>query len=276
MSKILEIMNRPSQKKAQEQQQETAEKKRGTWLVRNIKWIMFAFFNAVALVFDGLAVTTVYSLTKGNLLLSALALLPTGIPMFMWEGGWLYPLADGKQKKKAIYGVILSIASALIVGVLAIVADLGDTEMRFWVSVALLVWCVLAVVVHGIWAALYFYKDPIIMRDHELQVTIADNQYQSDSLRESEALLKDAEKMLETELRLKNRFGENEVNRALELLLGVDLNGDGKIGDRKTQNQPKLAYSKDGEKMPELTKNTGENERGADKQENIRPNQNGR
>jgi len=196
--------------------------------------------------------------------------------MFMWEGGWLYPLADSKQKRKAIYGVILSIASALIVGILAIVADLGNPEMRYWVSVALLIWCVLAVIVHGIWAALYFYKDPIIMRDHELQVTIADNQYQSDSLRESEALLLDVEKMLETELKLKNRFGESEVNRALELLLGVDLNGDGKIGDRKSNNQPQRVFSNEENKPPQ----TQQEGQGAKEQArgdgNKSPNQNGR
>ncbi len=263
MSKILEIMNRPSQKKEQERNKETSEKKKGAFLVRNIKWIMFGFFNLVALVFDGLAVTTVYSLTSGNYLLSALALLPTGVPMFMWEGGWLYPLADKRQKNSAIWGIILSIASALVVGVLAIVADLGDPNTRFWVSVVLLAWCVLAVVIHGIMAAMYFYKDPIIMRDHELQVTIADNEFQSDSLRESEALLTDLEKMLEREQSLKARFGESEVNRALEILLGVDLNGDGKVGGKKPQNSqqpPKqvVQYSAD---VASPSKNTGENER---------------
>ena len=249
MGKMIELMNRPSQKKKQEKEQELQEKKKGSWLVRNIKWVMFAFFNSVTLVFDGLAVTTVYALTGGNLLLSALALLPTGIPMFMWEGGWLYPLADSKQKKLAIYGVILSVVSALIVGILAIVADLGTAEMNFWVSAALLIWCVLSVVVHGIGAALYFYKDPIIMRDHELQVTIADNQYQSDSLRESEALLLDVEKMLQKESDLKARFGESEVNKALEILLGIDINGDGKIGGKGNQTQrpalPMQVYNSD-------------------------------
>jgi hypothetical protein len=165
--------------------------------------------------------------------------------MFMWEGGWLYPLADTKQKKLAIYGVVLSVVSALIVGVLAIVADLGTPEMNFWVSAALLIWCVLSVVAHGIMAAFYFYKDPIIMRDHELQVTIADNQYQSDSLRESEALLLDVEKMLQKESDLKARFGEEEVNKALEILLGIDINKDGKIG-----NKPIRSFASDSQNPP--------------------------
>jgi hypothetical protein len=264
MSNILGIMNRPSQKKKQEKEQQASEKKKGTWLVRNIKWIMFAFFNCVALVFDGLAVTTVYSLTTGNLLLSALALLPTGVPMFMWEGGWLYPLADGRQKSLAIYGVILSIASALVVGILAIIADLGDPTVRYWVSVSLLIWCVIAVMAHGIMSAFYFYKDPIIMRDHELQVTIADNQYQSDSLRESETLLTDIEKMLSREQELKARFGEKEVNRALEILLGVDLDGDGKVGG-KQQSRPMVQLSSDAETPHRTQQNDGKAERSDEK-----------
>lgn len=243
MSNILKILNRVPEKKKQEEHKEQEERKKGFVLVRNVKWIMFTFFNAVALVFDALAMTTVYALTNGNLLLTALALLPTGIPMFMWEGGWLYPLADKAQKTKAIVGIVLSVLSALVVGALAIVASLDtDPQMRFWVSTVLLVWCVVVVVVHGILAALYFYRDPIIMREHELQVTKADNDYQRETMRDAESLLKDATKMLEQEQEMKNRFGEDAVNRALEILLGVDLNGDGKIGDRpkgQQQNAPR-------------------------------------
>jgi hypothetical protein len=247
MANILNILNRVPEKKKAEDHKEQEERKKGFVLVRNIKWIMFAFFNCVALVFDGLAMTTVYTLTNGNLLLTALSLLPTGIPMFMWEGGWLYPLADKAQKTKAIIGVVLSVVSALVVGTLAIVASLTtDPSVRFYVSVILLVWCVVVVVIHGILAALYFYKDPIILREHELQVTKADNDYQRETMRDAESLLKDATKMLEQEKDMKSRFGEAEVNRALEILLGIDINGDGKIGDRpmrqfaKTNEQAEL------------------------------------
>lgn len=238
MSNILKVLNRPSQKKEQEKQNEIKDRKRGPWIIRNIKWVMFAFFNAVALVFDALAVSTVYTLTNGSVLFSALALLPTGVPMFMWEGGWLYPLADPKQKKKAISGVVLSVVSALVVGTLAIFANLGTGDTRFWVSATLLTWCVIVVVVHGVLAAFYFYKDPEIQRDHELQVVIADNAYQEETLRESENLLRAAENLLSKEQELKKKFGDKEVNRALELLLNIDLNGDGRIGDRQPQYPP--------------------------------------
>ena len=241
---ILNVLNRQSQKKQVDEKKEQEEKKRGLWIVRNIKWIMFAFFNLVALVFDGLAVTTVYALTSGNLLLTSLSLLPTGVPMFMWEGGWLYPLADKSQKKKAIFGIVLSVVSALIVGSLAIVATLDtNPNTRFYVSTALLIWCVLVVITHGILAAFYFYKDPIIMREHELQVTKADNDYQRETMQEAETLLRDAEKILSTEQRLKQTFGEKEVNKALEILLGVDLNGDGKIGDRQVKQMPTMTVN---------------------------------
>ena len=248
MSELLKVLNRPSQKKEQEKQVEMRDKKRGPWIVRNIKWVMFSFFNTVAFVFDALAVTTVYQLTNGSVLLSALSILPTGVPMLMWEGGWLYPLADSKQKAKSLWGVGLSILSALVVGGCAILATLGDDTFRFWVSAFMLVWCVIVVIVHGILAALYFYKDPVIQRDHELQVTIAENAHQSETLRETETLLRDVETMLTKEQELKARFGEGEVNRALELLLGIDLNGDGKIGGRKQQTpnlQPANTFASD-------------------------------
>ena len=254
---ILRYLNRPSQKKEQDKQAELSKRKQGPVVVRNIKWFMFVFFNAVALVFDGLAVTTVYTLTNGNYLLSALALLPTGIPMFMWEGGWLYALASPEQKRRSIYGVILSVASAIVVGVLAILANLGDAEMRFWVSTGLLSWCVITVVVHGIWAAQYFYKDPVIVRDHELQVAISDNEYQAESLDEAEKILDKAVTLLEKEEKMRKRFGEAEVNRALEILLGVDLNGDGTIGGKlnKGSNTSNSTNSTGGDapKKPDTT-----------------------
>lgn len=238
---ILRYLNRPSQKKEQDKQAELSKRKQGPVVVRNIKWFMFVFFNSVALVFDGLAVDTVYTLTK-DYLLSALALLPTGIPMFMWEGGWLYALASPEQKRHSIYGIILSVLSAVVVGTLAILANLGDAEMRFWVSTGLLSWCVITVVIHGVWAAQYFYKDPVIVRDHELQVAISDNEYQAESLDEAEKILDKAVVLLEKEESMRKRFGEAEVNRALEILLGVDLNGDGTIGGKpnKSSSTPAL------------------------------------
>lgn len=238
MSSILQVLNRGPQKKQQDERRETEEKKRGPWITRHAKWFMFVFFNAVALVFDGLAVTTVYKLTNGNLLLSALSLLPTGVPMFMWEAGWLYPLADKAQKIKSLWGIGISILSALVVGSLAIVATLTtDPQETFLVSASLLIWCVIIVITHGILAALYFYRDPVIIRDHELQVTKADNDYQRETLRDAEALLGDAERMLERERIMRERFGEKEVNRALEILMGIDLDGDGKIGDKPIKQQ---------------------------------------
>ena len=69
MSELLKVLNRPSQKKEQEKQAEMRDKKRGPWIVRNIKWVMFCFFNAVAFVFDALAVTTVYHHPKSLKLL---------------------------------------------------------------------------------------------------------------------------------------------------------------------------------------------------------------
>ena len=241
MSEILKVLNRPSQKREQDKQAEQREKKKGLWIVRNIKWVMFLFFNSVAFLFDALAVTTVYTLTYGDVLLSALALLPTGVPMLMWEGGWLYPLASPDQKRRAIWGIVLAVFSAVVVGVLAIVANQGGGDVRVFVSIGMLAWCVITVIIHGYWAALYFYKDPVIQRDHELQVTIAGNEYQRDSLQETESLLKDVETILTREKELKERFGEGEVNRALELILGIDLNGDGKIAGRPIQPKQNAA-----------------------------------
>jgi len=248
---VVDVLNRPSQKQAQERAKIADNRKRGSWIVRNAKWFLFAFFNAVALVFDGLAVTTVYSLTHGSILLSALSLLPTGIPMFLWEAGWLNPLSDTEQKRRAIWGVVLSVASAAVVGFMAILADIGGSDLRFWLSFVLLAWCVVAVIVHGVMAALYFYKDPITVRDHSLQATISENEFQKDTLEAGKSLMDSATEMLTREKELRETFGDDAVNRTLEILLGIDLNGDGTVGGKKQTsppNQPVKMFSGNGSK----------------------------
>ena len=246
---IVDILNRPSQKKQQEIAKVQEGRKRGPWLTRNAKWIAFLFFNFVALVFDAFAVTTVYTLTNHSILFAILALLPTGIPMFMWEAGWLNPLADTEQKTRAIWGVILSVISAVIVGFSAIFVDVGDANLTFWVSIILLGWCVLAVITHGVMAALYFYKDPITIRDHSLQSTISENEFQQDTLKAGKDLMDSAATMLKQEAELREQFGDSAVNRTLEILLGIDLNHDGKIGGQsipqRTQTQPMVRMAKD-------------------------------
>jgi hypothetical protein len=229
---LLDVVNQPKQKERAEKAKREIDSKRGNVLVRNSKWIMFAFANVVATLIDAMAVSTVWQLTNGNVLLAVLSVLPTAIPLYMWEIGWLYPLAEPAQKRKAIGGVALSVATALVIGGLAIVAALStDLQIRSVVSIVLLGWCLIVLAIHAVLAALYFYTDPQTKKDHAIQVTVADHEHQKSLLDASGELLDAAERALGRQQALEAKYGKEETRAMLEILRGVDIDGDGTLGN---------------------------------------------
>lgn len=228
---IGEMLQMSEEKKKKEEQAKREKKHRANFFVRNAKLWLILFANTVALAFDFLAVTTVYSLTGGNYLMSGLSLLPTGIPMILWELAWLNPLSNTDQKNRAVSGMVLSVVSAVIVGVLAVLAiELPGAHTIL--SIVLLIWCVGAVVFHGLQSAFYFYKDPVIEREHLLQTTISDQEFQMDTLAQGRSVMKTIREGLEDEKALRLEFGDDAVNRWLGIVLGE---GDGlSVGDKVT------------------------------------------
>lgn len=219
MRTIAEVLGIHAKKREEERRVSIEKKHRPNFFIRNAKTWLIIFANIIALTFDALAVTTVYSLTGGNAWMSLLSLLPTGVPMILWELGLLNPLANPDQKNRSTLGVIVSIVSAFIVGVLAVLA----VEFANWgqgISVLLLVWCVSAVIFHGVQAALYFYRDPIIERERTLQNAISEQEFQMDTLAHSRTVLAAVREGLGNEKALRDEFGDLAVDRWLGIILG--------------------------------------------------------
>jgi len=241
MPTVLDVLDRPKELKKQDAEFQRRKAREGSFPVRNAKWLLLIFANIVVFVFDVLAVSTVYAMTR-DWVLSALALLPTGIPIVLWEIGWLYPLASRQQKHNAEIGIGVGAGSALFVGVLAVLVVLFPVWQSALAAI-LLIGCVLFVLVHAALAAMFFYTDPIIRREHELQKTLSEQKFQEDTVREAETLLKAVENILQAETNLRKAYGGKEVDRALGLLFGleektgVDINKDGFIGKPSQPNR---------------------------------------
>lgn len=221
---IAEMLEISKKKHEKEVQDTVARRRRASWFVRNAKWLLIVFANLVALTFDALAVTTVYSLTAGDVLFSSLSLLPTGVPMILWELAWMNPLSSRDQKSRAVRGMVASVLSAIVVGTLAVLAIELPTANNV-LAIVLLLWCVGAVIFHGLEAAQYFYKDPVIEREHILQTTISEQEFQKDTILHGRSVLETIRKGLADEKDLRDEYGDAAVDRWLGIVLGDDENG---------------------------------------------------
>lgn len=227
---IFDFLNRPRMKheadEKQAAQKAEAKRKQGSWFVRNAKWLLLVFSNVVAITFDALAVWSVYVIT-GNYLFSFLALLPTGVPMVLWEIAWMYPLASPTQKKRAIRGIIASIVSALIVGFSSVAVEIGAVYNIPVVQTVgfgvLLVSAVIAVVYHAVNAGKYFYEDPITEQEHNLQVAISEQDFQAQALTHTDSILSLVSVAAEREKRMREQYGDAVIDRALGIVLGVQI-----------------------------------------------------
>lgn len=226
----IDFLNRPQIKRETDEKIATQKseeiRKKGSWFVRNAKWLLLVFSNVVALTFDALAVWSVYVITE-NALFAFLSLLPTGIPMILWEVAWLYPLASPTQKKRAINGIIASIISALVVGFASVAVETGivfEMQSVQYVGFAvLLVSSVIAVVYHAVNAGRYFYEDPITEQEHNLQVTISEQDFQVQALTHTDTILTAVSVAAEKEKRMRETYGDAIVDRALGIVLGVQV-----------------------------------------------------
>lgn len=227
---VVDLMNRPMMKR--EADEKTAndkmeeKRKKGSWFVRNAKWLMLGFANVVALTFDALAVWSVYVITE-NYLFAFLSLLPTGIPMILWEFAWLYPLASPIQKRRAINGIVTSVVSAVVVGLCSVAVEAGivyEAMLPQYIGfVVLLVCSVIAVVYHAVNAGKYFYEDPITTQEHNLQVTISEQDFQVQALSHTDSILTAVSIAAEREKSMRDQYGDAIVDRALGIVLGVKV-----------------------------------------------------
>lgn len=232
---IAGAMQRPSAIRKQQEKAESKKRKRGNFLVRNAKWFLLAFANIVIFIFDALAVKTVYDLT-GEVIFATMALLPAGIPIVIWEIGWLYPLAKVEQKDIALRkGIVAGAASALIIAILAIIAS-SFPQTATIVLTIILIWSTLAILFHAYYGAKFFYIDPVTERDHELSVFTNEQEFQKQSIAALSDVMTELEAALTKEQELREKFGDEAVNTGLAMIFkleeitGEDINRDGVIG----------------------------------------------
>lgn len=183
----------------------------------------WAFYNAVALLFDVIAAITVYDM-MGKFAYAALTFAAGFLPLLMHEFLYTRAYASGMQKILAMMGAGLSVVTILAVGVLAgIINILGVTVASTqWLEIAMIIALVLVAGGHGLIAAIYFYIDDGIKANQVRAESVAYHERRIEDIQRAKEILALAEQGANDEDAIAKQYGGMEV---LNEILG-QLRGD--------------------------------------------------
>jgi hypothetical protein len=196
-------------------------------------WGAYAFFNTAVLLFDGIAASTVYSITN-NWGYAIATFLAGFVPLLLHEFLFLRAYANRTQRGIAIGGAVLSVITVAIVafvsaGLNIALANGYQIDGQAGEYVVLFV-IVAAVLVHGILTAIYFYSDEGIKAIHTAQENEAYHAQRLKNLERAGELLESADKARSKKQAIINKYGnKDDAKRALKALLEQfgDEDGDG-------------------------------------------------
>lgn len=223
-------------------------------------WVAYVFFNVVVLAFDIIAAGTVYAITK-NWGYAILTFLAGFAPLLMHEALYLRAYANNYQRWIAVGGAFIAVVTVGIVALLSAgvnfaLANGYDLAVGTAEIVILLV-IVVAALLHGILAAVYFYIDDGIRAQHVEAENVAYFDQRMKNLDRAEQMLDKAHKARLKKANIVKKHGGNDGKAALEYLLGMlnDDDGDGipnfmdRTDNRKQSNQPQQqkSYAAEGE-----------------------------
>lgn len=180
-------------------------------------WFAWFFYNAVALLFDVIAATTIYEMMN-SIIYAGLTFAAGFIPLLMHEFLYMRAYAGYWQKVIAVLGAILSVVTILTVGVLAALVNLTDFQAnKLVMEVAMIVMLVLVSGGHGLLAAVYFYIDDGIKAEQVRAENMAYHKRRLEDIARAQEILEMADKGMKEEDQLAAQYGGMNV---LEEILG--------------------------------------------------------
>lgn len=164
-------------------------------------WWAWGFFNLVAFLFDLIAASTVFAMTSNNWLYAILTFFAGFLPLMMHEFGFIRASANKRQKITAVLGAGIAVLSIIAVGVMAAIvnvtglASVSSSAMELTIMIVL----IFVSVTHGILAAVYFYTDSGIQRNHNRAETMAMAFDQIDEMKMAGGILQSLKQALKIE-----------------------------------------------------------------------------
>lgn len=220
VNRLLDLVKRPQQ-----------EKRKPSNFALYWAW---AFYNAVALLFDAIAAGTVYAMMN-SVAYAVLTFAAGFLPLIMHEFLYTRAYASKWQKILAVMGAGLSVVTILAVGVLAAVVNvLGFTAQNaIMLEIAMIIALVLVAGGHGLIAAIYFYIDGGIKANQVRAESVAYHERRIEDIQRAKEILALAEQGANDEDAIAAQYGGMEV---LNEILG-QLRGDNGAGVKSAKPQ---------------------------------------
>lgn len=195
--------------------------------------------NLLVLSLDYRVVEAIYKLTN-NVMLAVFALFTSGAMFILWfDVLYHYLLANQTQKYISIAFSALSLISAAGFAFLdyGLSAGYGASEITKSEANILFAGMVILTVLNGAGLFAWYMWDDQVQRKSTVEKNKADDDFEADKLEDVSRMLEKAEAVLAKRQVMVNKYGEDTVSEMMALLsgvevsLGVDLNGDGKVGN---------------------------------------------
>jgi hypothetical protein len=237
----------------------------------NRLWIAVLGFNLTYLAIDLITSVTVGYLTYWYY--GVLVFLAGFLPMVAHESLFANPYASKIQRWISGIGFGFSILSALSVGVMVVVINVlyDSTPTGKTLEAVAMGLLFLIAIAHGTLLALYFFIDEGIRAVQNALTAMAKNEQKLHELGMAGQIVDKSKTVIDALEKRANAGEGGLMDAAMEAISGDEWR---KAGNKP--QQPQRGYANETQTPINSTKNAGENERSAEKQDNTRPNQNGR
>ncbi len=203
-----------------------------------IPLVALAVANVLVLSLDYRVIDAVYKMTKSTPL-SVFAVFTTGLMFILWfDVLFRYLLANVLQWYISIAGSTVALITAGVFAFLdyGVSVDLGNGRIIEPQANGLFVGMVVLTVIHGALLFWWYIIDDQVVRQQTAAKKQAESDFDLQNVDIANTILERAGVMLEKRQQLDAKYGADAVSQilnslaGLEDLLGVDINGDGKIG----------------------------------------------
>ena len=235
--------------KAKDTKQEQKRKSRIHW----VPTTALVVANLLVLSLDYRVVEAIYKIT-GNVALAVFALFTSGAMFILWfDVLYQYLLSNETQKNIALAFSGLSLLSAGFFAFLdyGLSAGYGVDQVLPMEANLLFAGMVVLTIANGIGLFVWYIYDEQVQRKSIVERNRADNDFDAETLEDANKMLEKAGVVLQRKQAMESRFGKEAVEEMMSMLagledaLGVDLDGDGRIGNRPQapQTRPSASFA---------------------------------
>ena len=249
------LLARRRQKAQKKQVQEEQKRKSKIHWIPNVALIVA---NLLVLSLDYRVVEAVYKIT-GSPMLALFALFTSGLMFILWfDILYRYLLANEIQYYISLAFSGLALVSAGLFAFLdyGLSAGFGVEQILPVEASLLFAGMVILTIMNGIGLFAWYIFDDQVQRKSIVEKNRAEQEFDAETIEDANRMLAKAGEVLQRKESMEKRFGKEAVEEMMSMLtgledtLGIDLNGDGKIGTQKDFQPRQQAFAQEVKENP--------------------------